>query len=62
MFQKSIYLSFQPKQERGVKDCDFTMEEKSIITNSTILGLRLIKINTVLANFNNPRPSLILNN
>ena len=28
----------------------------------TLLGLGLIKINTVLANFNNPRPSLILNN
>ena len=28
----------------------------------TLLGLGLTKINTVLANFNNPRPSLILNN
>ena len=28
----------------------------------TLLGLELIKINTVLANFNNPRPSLTLNN
>ena len=28
----------------------------------TLLGLGLIKINTALANFNNPRPSLILNN
>ena len=28
----------------------------------TLLGLGLIKINTVLANFNNPRLSLILNN
>ena len=27
----------------------------------TLLGLGLIKINTVLANFNNPRPSLTLN-
>ena len=26
----------------------------------TLLGLGLIKINTVLANFNNPRPSLII--
>ena len=28
----------------------------------TLLGLGLIKINTVSANFNNPRPLLILNN
>jgi hypothetical protein len=28
----------------------------------TLLGLGLIKINTVSANFTNPRPSLILNN
>ena len=28
----------------------------------TLLGLGLIKINTVSANFNNPRPSLILTN
>ena len=28
----------------------------------TLLGLGLIKIITVLANFNNPRPSLTLNN
>ena len=28
----------------------------------TLLGLGLMKINTVSANFNNPRPSLILNN
>ena len=27
----------------------------------TLLGLGLIKINTVSSNFNNPRPSLILN-
>ena len=28
----------------------------------TLLGLGLIKINIMLANFNNPRPSLTLNN
>ena len=28
----------------------------------TLLGLGLMKINDVSANFNNPRPSLILNN
>ena len=28
----------------------------------TLLGLGLIKINTVLADFNSPRPSLISNN
>ena len=28
----------------------------------TLLGLGLIKINDVSSNFNNPRPSLILNN
>ena len=31
-------------------------------TTLTLLGLGLIKINEVSANFNNPRPSLILNN
>ena len=30
--------------------------------NLTLLGLGLIKINDVSANFNNPRPSLLLNN
>ena len=30
--------------------------------NLTLLGLGLIKINDVSGNFNNPRPSLILNN
>ena len=34
---------------------------KSILS-LTLLGLGLIKINDVSANFNNPRPSLILNN
>ena len=28
----------------------------------TLLGLGIIKINELSANFNNPRPSLILNN
>ena len=32
------------------------------IVDLTLLGIGLIKINTVSANFNNPRPSLILNN
>ena len=32
------------------------------VTDLTLLGLGLIKINTVSANFNNSRPSLILNN
>ena len=32
------------------------------IRSLTLLGLGLIKINDVSANFNNPRPSLILNN
>ena len=34
----------------------------SRIRGLTLLGLGLIKINTVSANFNNPRPSLISNN
>ena len=33
-----------------------------ISTYLALLGLGLIKINDVSANFNNPRPSLILNN
>ena len=32
------------------------------VIHLTLLGLGLIKINDVSANFNNPRPSLILNN
>ena len=32
------------------------------VVELTLLGLGLIKINDVSANFNNPRPSLILNN
>ena len=35
----------------------FRILEKTL----TLLGLGLIKINGVSANFNNPRPSLILN-
>ena len=35
---------------------------KEQVTILTLLGLGLIKINTVAANFNNLRPSLILNN
>ena len=34
----------------------------SSLTSLTLLGLGLIKINDVSADFNNPRPSLILNN
>ena len=40
--------------EQGVK----IFSEKAL----TLLGLGLIKINDVSANFDNPRPSLILNN
>ena len=36
--------------------------EIDILKQLTLLGLGLIKINDVSANFNNPRPSLILNN
>ena len=35
---------------------------KQVVLTLTLLGLGLIKINDVSANFNNPRPSLILNN
>ena len=41
-------------------------QREELISNNpiilTLLGLGLIKINDVSANFNNPRPSLILNN
>ena len=36
--------------------------DKGHLQYLTLLGLGLIKINDVSANFNNPRPSLILNN
>ena len=35
---------------------------RNVLTTLTLLGLGLIKINTVSANFNNPRSSLIINN
>ena len=36
--------------------------DKDHLQYLTLLGVGLIKINDVSANFNNPRPSLILNN
>ena len=36
--------------------------DPALIIALTLLGLGLIKINDVSVNFNNPRPSLILNN
>ena len=36
--------------------------QKVSVKKLTLIGLGLIKINTVSANFNNTRPSLILNN
>ena len=38
------------------------MNFQSPILSLTLLGLGLIKINTVTANFNNPRPSFLSNN
>ena len=38
------------------------MNFHSPILSLTLLGLGLIKINTVTANFNNPRPSFLSNN
>ena len=48
----------------GDEDCDNGSDEKGrwkfeINNFLTLLGLGLIKIKIVLANFNNPRPSLI---
>ena len=37
----------------------FSIQHEKLLT---LLGLGLIKINNVSANFNSPRPSLILNN
>ena len=48
-FQLGIYYVFRPST---YLPCRYL----------TLLGLGLIKINTVSANFYNPRPSLILNN
>ena len=48
--------------------CSLLLQKHSVLRAKatpkelTLLGLGLIKINTVLANLNNPRPSLILNN
>ena len=47
------------KESRGGVVCSSDTET---VTSLTLLGLGLIKINDVSANFNNPRPSLILNN
>ena len=41
---------------------DFLVFVFHLVQDLTLLGLGLIKINDVSANFNNPRPSLILNN
>ena len=37
------------------------LRHQKVILTLTLLGLGLIKTNTVLANLNNPRPSLTLN-
>ena len=50
---------------RLIRDCPVVVALTTVIQfvqKLTLLGLGLIKINTVLANFNNPRPSLTLNN
>ena len=58
---------YEKTQEENIKEEDRIASPK-IKSNSNkvcsliLLGLRLIKINNVSANFNNPRPSLILNN
>ena len=38
-----------------------TLQYGKNVSDLTLLGLGLIKINDVSANFNKPRPSLILN-
>ena len=53
-----IHLLQKSKQKRQTEECTHA----SPFTFLTLLGLGLIKINTALANFNNPRPSLTLNN
>ena len=66
-------LSKQTRNSRKLTSLSITSHSPYVATKTesngakidgllTLLGLRLIKINDVSANFNNPRPSLILNN
>ena len=65
-FNKHSYLSPAPKNHtlcmRSMASLSFANENRDPSRVLTLLGLGLIKINDVSANFNNPRPSLILNN
>ena len=50
------------KKQRTIKSRVLTRLDYKHVLGLTLLGLGLIKINNVSANFINPRPSLILNN
>ena len=52
------YLRMQGRE----KENNMYILSRRPISFLTLLGLGLIKINTMSANFNNPRPSLILDN
>ena len=52
------YLRMQGRE----KENNMYILSRRPISFLTLLGLGLIKIKTMSANFNNPRPSLILNN
>ena len=63
-----LFYKFIIKNQIRLSICSYKNSYKSVLAERnnnfllTLLGLGLIKINTVLANINNPRPSLILNN
>ena len=64
-----VFLKFEaPKKKKNKKSSNQNVKAKLFskatffVIILTLLGLGLIKINDVSANFNNPRPSLILNN
>ena len=58
-FAHKKFKKKSPKKLLTYGSLDFFFSAATVLT---LLGLGLIKINTVSANFNNPRPLLILNN
>ena len=65
LFNCYFSLIFGKMGKTGMEENSNTLFKRlyyQSLENLTLLGLGLIKINNVSANFDNPRPSLILNN
>ena len=59
---KKYYFDFLMHVIVFVKNQSAVVDDVTNFQLLTLLGLGLIKISDVSGNFNNPRPSLILNN